>query len=926
MSIRLLLSFNDKNLPLKLNKSPLPSFDEFYESIKTKLKNNITSDATITLEYFDESLSCNISLEDDDGLQDLIDYCEQQNLSSIKITITSNTSVNSNSISNSSNSTNSRGSNNSSTNSQSNSNNNNKSFKSLSGNSGSSSFGNSNNNGMNSGLSLMELLEEKYSDIVFLDKGGFGSVYRATSYQTNRSVAIKIIEVEEIFGINQALSEAMKTTSLIHPNIVRVNSAFLLSLNKLAIEMELLGEGNLMKFVDPKNNIKLNDKLILQIILQCCSALNYLEERKIIHRDIKPQNILLRKLDQDNVEAVVTDFGLAKSKGNNSFLSFGGTARYLSPEVMNNQDGDELPYSPASDMFAFGVSLYRLITNDMTTDIAQLYDYLTEDNVKDRLFERMKKNELISNKYLEIIWRMIKKDPNERITSSQVIEELSEKKVEEKVQQQQATSSIATNNNNNNNSGYLKGKELYDNYKYSEALECLLKCKTNSGGSDELVTLLIANCYREIYKYSDAISYYEKALQEYKNDKIKLSKVYLELSLYNDAISKKITKREQINKAIELNPNDIQIKCVKSMWLSEIKDFTQSLHLINEAKMKDMNNFWVNRALGSYHKNKSEKEKAELFFKKNLELYPNNYLSHIDLGDFYFTCGKYDLQIEVFNNYLKTHEPDGMILFYLGFGYGLSGNVDKAIECGEQVIDMYPYSFIGPVLVIFSYNCSGDAEAALDYYNNLNIFMKNNELVTFMTASALKNENVDEAIELFEKCYQLNPEYEEVTFQLGEYYYNIKDYNLATNYLLKTLEINPGHESAHNWIGLCYYNEGNYQTAIGYFQKAFDLSNGEGYIYMYNIGLSNKHLGNDQLAFECFDKSSNINPTYIPNYTEGASLFIKHNRIREAINILIEAFKIEPSRELANSIGSHYNSIGEYFKAQEYYNKASYYQ
>uniref|UniRef100_A0A8B9VTP7 Serine/threonine-protein kinase Nek10 n=1 Tax=Anas zonorhyncha TaxID=75864 RepID=A0A8B9VTP7_9AVES len=206
-----------------------------------------------------------------------------------------------------------------------------------------------------------------YAILEHLGSGAFGSVYKVRKRNGQNLLAMKEVNLHNpAFGkdkkardssVKNIVSElTIIKEQLYHPNVVRYYRTFLEN-DKLYIVMELidgvpLGEHfNSLK----EKQQRFTEERIWHIFIQLCLALRYLhKEKRIVHRDLTPNNVMLG--DKDKV--TVTDFGLAKQKQENSKLaSVVGTILYSCPEVVKSE-----PYGEKADVWAAGCILYQMAT------------------------------------------------------------------------------------------------------------------------------------------------------------------------------------------------------------------------------------------------------------------------------------------------------------------------------------------------------------------------------------------------------------------------------------------------------------------------------------------------------------------------------------------------------------------------------------
>ncbi len=216
-----------------------------------------------------------------------------------------------------------------------------------------------------------QVINNRYRLEALLGDGGMGTVYRAYDQNLGRQISIKFMHAHfarrEEFRARLE-QEARTTAQLSHPSIVQIYD-FGESEAGLFIAMEYVDGGSLREHLQRLQKmgkyLPLNQSL--QIAAQIAEALHYAHRRGIIHRDVKPGNIILKRLpeaDKTNEQpfrALLTDFGLVKLQEGSTMTQSGttlGTPVYMSPEQCVGQKLDG-----RSDIYALGVVLYELVTN-----------------------------------------------------------------------------------------------------------------------------------------------------------------------------------------------------------------------------------------------------------------------------------------------------------------------------------------------------------------------------------------------------------------------------------------------------------------------------------------------------------------------------------------------------------------------------------
>jgi serine/threonine-protein kinase len=223
----------------------------------------------------------------------------------------------------------------------------------------------------------------KYRIIKRLGRGGMATVYKAYHPGLDRFVAIKTLHSHLYEGQNfleRFQQEAKAVAALRHQNIVQVFD-FDVHDETYYMVMEFISAGTLkakmQEYSVDGNTLPINEAV--EIIRQVSSALNYAHENGMIHRDVKPSNVLLN----EKGEALLTDFGIARllSKESSNLTATGalvGTPAYISPE----QGKGERELTPASDIYSLGVIFYELLTGqvpfDADTPIAIIHKHIHE--------------------------------------------------------------------------------------------------------------------------------------------------------------------------------------------------------------------------------------------------------------------------------------------------------------------------------------------------------------------------------------------------------------------------------------------------------------------------------------------------------------------------------------------------------------------
>ena len=263
------------------------------------------------------------------------------------------------------------------------------------------------------------IFRDRYEILDILGSGGTSVIYKAKDTILNRLVTIKILReqagADEKF-LHRFRNEAQAVAKLSHPNIVRIYDVdFSGALNYLV--MEYVEGCSLKEYLD--NHAPLPVEEALAIFQQLLQALQHAHENNVIHRDIKPHNILLDT--KHNVR--VTDFGLAVNNGDlareTGSSDIMGSVYYMSPEQIKGET-----VSAATDIYSAGVVLYEMLcgrrpfTGETAVEIAR-------QHLKGSCLPPHKLNPAVSTELSSFVMKAIRRDKNLRFaTAAQMMSEL----------------------------------------------------------------------------------------------------------------------------------------------------------------------------------------------------------------------------------------------------------------------------------------------------------------------------------------------------------------------------------------------------------------------------------------------------------------------------------------------------------------------
>ncbi len=263
----------------------------------------------------------------------------------------------------------------------------------------------------------MESLSGRYEIIDRLGSGGMSSVYRATDRTLERTVAVKVLAEhlsdDERF-VARFRREALAVAKLIHPNIVQVYDTG-------------VDEGRhyiVMEYVEGRSGAQLlqrqgplDAETTAEIGIQACAGLDYAHRRGIIHRDVKPGNLMIvgGPVGGGEMTVKLTDFGIARAVEQTRITQVGsviGTAAYLSPEQVRGEEA-----TPATDVYALGVVLYQFLTGRLPYEGSSLAELAVRQQ-NERPLAPSTYNGEVPETLGAAVLRALEGDPNRRYASA----------------------------------------------------------------------------------------------------------------------------------------------------------------------------------------------------------------------------------------------------------------------------------------------------------------------------------------------------------------------------------------------------------------------------------------------------------------------------------------------------------------------------
>lgn len=262
----------------------------------------------------------------------------------------------------------------------------------------------------------------KFNTIKMIGKGSFARVYLVENKETKERFAVKAFSKEYLVsqpkGKDSLINEIEIMQKLRHPYIMSLEEIHE-SKNSIYLVLELLEGGELLNYISNSSGLTLRDySRVMKCILE---ALAYMDEKKIMHRDLKPDNMILKEKNKlEFCTLKLVDFGLATVHDIPEYLfKRCGTPGFVAPEVINAPSNQNIHYNPKCDVFSAGVIFYILLTEKSPFD-GQSFKEILQKNKQCKIdfkHAKLKKNKVAA----DLLARMLDQDPERRISAREAL-------------------------------------------------------------------------------------------------------------------------------------------------------------------------------------------------------------------------------------------------------------------------------------------------------------------------------------------------------------------------------------------------------------------------------------------------------------------------------------------------------------------------
>jgi len=715
----------------------------------------------------------------------------------------------------------------------------------------------------------------RYRIETLLGQGGMGRVYKAYDKELNRTVAIKVVRqgaMGEADALNRFKQELVLASKISHKNILRIHD---------------LGEVNGMKFItmayvegkDLHQIIKENPKLPLERALkfatQLAGALAAAHAEDVVHRDLKPQNILLDKNDQ----VYISDFGLAKSfaegaVGMTQTGAFLGTPRYMSPEQVEGK-----PTDGRADLYAYGLILYEMVTGDVPftgdSTLKVMYQRIQEKPKSPKLV-----NADLPNWLVRIIMRCLEKEPADRYqTAYEILTDL-----------QGADTGSRSGVSHSGSSIQIRLPEFAERrWVWAVAGVVLLvalafaippvrhlilpggKGSSSVSGVPPLSSgRFVAVLPLQILGDPSQLSYVAQGIEE--------------------ALSAKLFQL----KDVRVTPSDAADKTDQKQPLPKIARALGANLLVQGALQGSGDKIRITMKLEDVADGKRLWSREFNGVVADLFTLQDQIYNELVSG----------LKINPTNDEIATAEArptnnTAAYDFYLRGRNSMRGHDPKIIQAA---LDYFDQALKEDPKFALAY--TGIADASLRMYK-----IKKD---SFWTQKALA---------AAQQAEQLNDKLPEVHATLGSVYRATGKYSESVAELTRALSLAPNSDDFYRRLGDVYLDSGNGAKALEAYQKAVQLNP---YYWVNQNALGNAYAGRADFpkALQVFQQVTTLEPDVNVGFENVGNVYLQQGKYQESIPYFQKALQIEPSSSTYSNLGTSYFFLKQYSNAVEMFEKA----
>lgn len=715
----------------------------------------------------------------------------------------------------------------------------------------------------------------RYEVLGVIGSGGMGKVFKARDLELDRIVALKVLRPDlmaEPLALQRFKQELLLASSITHPNILRIHDLGEYNAIKF-ISMAYVDGGDLTKVLQKDG--RLQTERAVHIMKQLCDALAAAHSANVVHRDLKPQNILL---DQ-NDHVYVSDFGVAKTleAGRTSVTATGavlGTPLYMSPEQVEGK-----PVDRRSDLYSLGLILYEMLTGILPFSGDSTFQLMYQ-----RVHQVPRRPELITPglpTYLSrICLRCLEKEASMRYQSAgEILEDLELKHSTAHSRTVQIIVPIFTRKHWVMTAGVALALVLLSSLGVPQIRHKLFGAKAAesvSGIPSLKQGKFVAVLPIRVLGNDPSLNYVADGLGEALSAKLfQLRDVH---TTSNSDVQKIRSIKSVDDVAHQLGVNLVvsgtiqgsgdKLRIVtyldnaaenKRIWTQEFSGVQQDLLTLEDqiyARLVD--------AL-SLKPSNEEMARASSHPTENIEAY-DLYLrgrsamrGQQDVKNIQAAINDYEQALKKDSSFALAYAgiADASIAMYYqkrdGFwSQKALGAAEQALRLNDSLAEVH-FS-LGNV-----YNASGKgAEAVSELKRALQLAPNSDDGYRGLGKAYLALGQKDLALQAYQKALEINPYYWVNYNEIGTAYSELGHYHDALTAFRKIIELEPDNAFGYLDVGAVYFQQGKYEDCIPFFQKALKLQ--PHYTIYSNLGTAYFYLKRYSESVPMFEKAVELNP------------------------------------------------------------------
>ncbi|HTU32304.1 MAG TPA: tetratricopeptide repeat protein [Candidatus Acidoferrum sp.] len=722
-------------------------------------------------------------------------------------------------------------------------------------------------------------LGTRYHIEALLGQGGMGRVYKAQDRELNRTVAIKVVRegvMSDANALKRFKQELLLASKISHKHILRIHDLAEVNGVKFITMAYVEGE-DLHQII--RDNPKLPLDRVIKFATQLAEALAAAHAEDVVHRDLKPQNILVDSNDQ----IYVSDFGLAKSfadgaVGMTQTGAFLGTPRYMSPEQVEGK-----PTDGRSDLYAYGLILYEMATGDVP---------FTGDSTLGVMYQRIKEkpkspklvNPSLPNWLVQVIMRCLERDPKDRYQNAYEI--LADLKA---AQSPSGASRIVSRSGSSiqivlpeftSRRWVWVGSGIIAVLLIGVALPPVRHVLFNHSLSGVISTVagvpplstgrFVAVLPLQILGGSSQLDYVAKGIQEALSAKLFQIK---NLRIAADEAADQVNQNQPLLKIGRALGSNLLVQ-------GTLQSAGDKMRIIMSVQdVADNKQLWTSEFDGVVGDLFTLEDQIYTQLITGLDLSPTN--DELASAEARPTnnVAAYDLYLRGRNS-LRGHD---------------SKSIQAALDYFDQALKTDP---------AFALAFTGLADASLRMYK-----IQNDALWT------------QKALAAAQRAQQLNDKLPEVHATLGSVYTATGKYSEAVAEVNRALSLAPNSDEFYRRMGEVYLASGNNAEAVEAFQKAIKL-NPYYWVNQNKLGAAYARLADYSKALEAFQQVATLEPDIVAGFENVGNMYLQQGKYEESIPYFQKALQVEPYFTAYSNLGTSYFFLKQYANAVPMFEKA----